>query len=341
MMVAIPKGRKTILQFRRFTMANISRRSLLKGGAALVGGVGLASFSELFGFQRLFAQGSGDDAQTILNLAATAETLATTHYYNVLTNSNIALTPAENAILKSALDTELQHLEYLNANGGTALTNSFFFPLNVYTDRDQFSMITEQAETAFVAAYLASVRRIAELGNPLLAATAAQVAVTEQVHLAMIRQIGGRVPNHVSLGQAMFFNTSDAVPVLQGFLEGGNGFMTDARPYPGADAIRDLVRDDGVLPIQPFTDPTLFAAQTASGDATCTVTGRVNVNIRSGPSVDFPIVGTLAPNDTRDVMGQAPDDDGFTWWQVVDGWVRSDVVRIVSGTCDSIPLASM
>lgn len=229
----------------------ISRRNLLKGSAAL-GGASFLSFNQLFGFTNLFAQ-SGDDLQTIVNLAATAETLACTHYYTVLTESNIQLTPAERNILTAALDTEYKHLQFLNANGGTALVEEFYFPLNIYNDREQFSTITEQAETAFVAAYLAANRRVAELGEQLLAGTLAQVAVTEEVHLALIRQIGGRLPNHVSLGQALFLNTSDVVPVLQPFLEGGEAFA-GPRPFPGADQITSLVGANGVEDVQPFTE---------------------------------------------------------------------------------------
>jgi hypothetical protein len=234
---------------------SVSRRNFLKNTAIIAGATSLG-FSELFGFKRLFAQ-DADTIEVILNLAATAETLACTHYYNVLTSSNIALIPAEVAILKSALDTELQHLEYLNANAANSMVGEFYFPRNVYTDRVQFSEITEQAETAFVSAYLAAVRRIAQLGNPLLAATAAQVAVTEQVHLALIRQIGGKVPNHVSLGQAMYANTSDVVPVLQGFLEGGADFSGPVK-FPGAEEIRKIIGSDTVMSVKPFTDPTLF-----------------------------------------------------------------------------------
>ncbi|MBX3065624.1 MAG: ferritin-like domain-containing protein [Anaerolineae bacterium] len=237
---------------------SVSRRNFLKG-SAVVAGASTFGFVQLFGYDRLTARAQeGDSVELMLNLAATAETLACTHYHAVLTDSNIALTPAEVSYLKSALDTELQHLEFLNANKARSVADEFYFPRNVYTDRDQFSMITEQAEMAFVAAYLASVRRIAELGNPLLAATAAQVAVTEQVHLALIRQIGGRVPNHVSLGQALFMNTSEALPVLQGFLEGGADFA-GPRKFPGAEAIRSVVNTDGVMPVKPFVDPTLFA----------------------------------------------------------------------------------
>lgn len=237
------------------TSNSISRRHFLRN-SAVVAGAATFSFSQLFGFERVFAQ-DADTLEVILNLAATAETLACTHYYNVLTDSNIALVPAEVNILKSALDTELQHLEYLNANAATSLLSEFYFPRNVYTDRAQFSEITEMAETSFVSAYLAAVRRIAQLGNPLLAATAAQVAATEQVHLALIRQIGGRVPNHVSLGQALFANTSDVKPVLQGFLEGGADFA-GPRKFPGADEIRKVIGSDGVMTVKPFTDPTLF-----------------------------------------------------------------------------------
>lgn len=231
-------------------MTNLSRRSFLKSGGLAVGTAGL-TFSGLFGYSRVFGQ-DGDSVETMINLAATAETLACTHYYNVLTDSKIQLAPTERDILTAALDTEYQHLQFLNANGAKALTEEFFFPVNVYNDRQNFSEITETAEFAFVGAYLAANRRFAELGESLLAATVAQVACTEEVHLALIRQIGGRLPNHVSLAQAPFYNTSEVVPVLQGFLEGGAGFEATARKFPGADTITSFVGDDGVESVEPF-----------------------------------------------------------------------------------------
>ena len=89
---------------------------LLGVGASVVG------FSQLFGYSELFAQSNGDDVETILNLATTAEALACTHYYTALTDSKIQLTPLERAILIAALDSELYHLEFLNENGGQSLT---------------------------------------------------------------------------------------------------------------------------------------------------------------------------------------------------------------------------
>lgn len=227
-----------------------SRRAFLKGGAA---GLSLLSFSQVFGYSALAAQSDGDDLDTIINLAATAEALACTHYYTALTDSNIQLTPSERRILLASLDTELNHLEYLQANDGAPLTTDFYAPRNVYNDRNNFTSVTEAAETAFIAAYLAANRRIAELGNPLLAATVAQIAITEGVHLALIRQLTDQLPNDVSLNEALYLNPSEVVPVLRPFLEGADDFR-GPRAFPGADAIRELVGKDGVRIIAPFTD---------------------------------------------------------------------------------------
>lgn len=309
----------------------ISRRDLLTGGSF--------GFDTAFGYENLFGQKAGDDAGLILNLAATAETLATTHYYNVLTDSTIQLTPAERTYLKSALDAELQHLVFLNANGGKTLATEFYFPKNVYTDRKQFSELTEMAESIFVAAYLSAVRRITELGNPLLAATAAQVAAVEQVHLALIRQIGGRLANHVSLGQALLFNTSDAVPTLQTLLQKGPDTI-GTKKFPGATAINDLIGDVGVSPVKPFTDPTLFGKTTPSaitGDCSVSPLSGVNVNIREGAGLNAKIIGVLKVGETQAAKGKRTDKDGFTWFQLTKGgFVRSDVVKS-NGNCPALP----
>lgn len=237
-------------------MQQLSRRSLLKGSALLTGGVA-ASFSTLFGYSRVFGQGEGDDVATILNLAATAETLAVTHYHAVLTAGSINFDESEIAYLRAALESEIQHLEFLNANGGVSLASEFYVPENVFTSRETFAAVTEVAETAFIGAYLAAVRRAAELGNPLLAVTAAQVAGVEAQHLAFIREIGNMLPNNISLLKTPFYNTSDAVPTLQPFLEGADGFEGPA-PFPGIAAAREAVGDIEIEAVLPATDPAAF-----------------------------------------------------------------------------------
>ena len=111
-------------------MKDISRRNLLKGSAAAAAaGAASISFGELFHFSHVFAQGDGDDPQTILNLAATAETFACVHYYNALMNADaLNLTADETRNLKTFLDAELKHKQFLEANGAKALATSFYAP---------------------------------------------------------------------------------------------------------------------------------------------------------------------------------------------------------------------
>jgi hypothetical protein len=237
----------TIVTRRRILL---SRRDLFKTGAA---GLSVVSFSSLFGQALAAGDDEGDDVQTILNLAATAETLACTLYYAVLTTGEIPFTEVDIFYLTGALDAELQHLEYLNANGGEALTEEFYFPQDVFTDLTVFAPTTEALETAFVAAYLAATRRAAELGDPLLAMTAAQVASIEGV-------MGELQPaNNVSLAQTLFFNVSDAVPALLPFIEGNDDFV-GPEPYLGAEEMRNLLGESVITSVLPATDPDAFEA---------------------------------------------------------------------------------
>lgn len=317
----------------------ISRRSMLK--SAFAGGTSLLTFSQLFNYNNVFGQSTGDDVETIVNLATTAELIATTHYYTVLTESDIALTPEETNILMGFLDAELQHLEILYANSGLPLATRFYIPSGVYNDREQFSEITEQLETTFIGAYLAATRQFAELGFPLLAGTAAQVGAIEQEHLAIVRAIGGRRPNNVALARALYYNISEAVPGLQPFIEGGEGYEGPI-DYPSADAIRDLIRDAGVVNTAPFTDASVFPQAAAAAAAGCTVMpgGNYNCNLRSGPGLNYPVVGRLAPGETLAVDGQTTDTDGFPWWRSTlgDQWVRSDIVVSTEGECSTLPV---
>jgi hypothetical protein len=112
--------------------------------------------------------------------------------------------------------------------------------------------VTDQAETAFIGAYLAATRRFADLGQPRLAATAAQVACVEAQHLALAREIGGFVPNDISLGQPIYFNVSDAVPTLTPFLKGGDGFIGPVS-YPGKDNVNAVLDGIKARVVPPFT----------------------------------------------------------------------------------------
>lgn len=234
-----------------YTSNRLSRRTFLKGAAATTG-LAATGFAGLFSAGAAQAAEGGDDVQTILNLAATAETLAVTHYYSAIMARSFDLEDDEVVYLKFALDQEQAHLDFLMANGGRSLTDSFFVPAQLLSDKGVFVQVTDTAETAFVGAYLAATRRFADLGNPRLAATAAQVACVEAQHLALARDIGGLVPNEATLALPVFFNVSDAVPVLAPFLQGGSGFIGPVK-YPTKEQITAALGGVRSRVVPPFT----------------------------------------------------------------------------------------
>lgn len=223
-------------------MFQLSRRKFLISGV----GATLVSFSQLW---PMLAQ-DGDDVTTILNLAATAEGLACTHYYTVLTDSEVQLTPRERAYVVAALDTERQHLDFLTANGGQMLTNQFYMPQNVFRNRENFASVTEQLEVLFAGAYLAAVQQAATLNEAELATTFAQIASAEAVHVALIRQLGDLLPNNMAMAQAFYSQPSQVVPALQPFIEGGLSF-SGPRALPNADAMLEVIGDNGVAAVDP------------------------------------------------------------------------------------------
>jgi hypothetical protein len=206
--------------------ARVTRRTFMKGTAGLGGGLALASFASVFGLKDAFASHDRmDEPQTILNLAATAEALAVTFYYSGITGAKFSLDAEDVVYLKLAMDAEDYHYDFLTSAGGKALTTQFYVPENVLTDANVFIQTGLAAETAFVGAYLAATRRFAELGQGKLAATTAQHACSEAVHLSLVRDIAGLVPNDLALPAAIYYNVSDAVPTLAPFLQGGKGFI--------------------------------------------------------------------------------------------------------------------
>jgi len=207
------------------TRSLVTRRGFLKGTAGIGGGIAAASFASSFGMGTAQAAAANDDVATIANLAATAETLAVTFYYAAITGAQFDIDAADVEYLKLAMDAEQYHLDILGTLGGKSLTQQFYVPANVLSDPEVFVKTGLAAETAFVAAYLAATRVLAESGAGKLAATTAQHAASEAVHLALIRDIGGLAPNDLALNAAIYYNVSDAVPTLAPFLKGGTGFI--------------------------------------------------------------------------------------------------------------------
>ncbi len=245
---------------------SIDRRGFLKSGA-LLAAASTFGFGAMFGVTRA---ADGDDVATILTVAATAETFACTHYYQAL-NSKIKFTTVQLAYIRAALEQELIHLEYLNVHGGKALQDKFYLPKGAFNTVGSFGTVSAIAETVFVGAYLAATRRFSELGNPLLAATAAQIAVIEGQHLALVRQAASELPNNIAFGEPAFYNVSDAVAAVKPLLTGEGDALgpmdKTTVAYPGAEAIRKLIGKSALSPVKPFTDPSLFSAAAGATSA--------------------------------------------------------------------------
>ncbi len=239
----------------------VSRRDFLKVSAAIGAVATTLSFPAAFGLQHAFA--ADDDAQTILNIAATAETFATTHYYRAL--SEMKFNDGEKAYMLAAMESELLHRNFLIANGAKPIVEEFYFPEGTFKDNKSLGAVTSVAETVFVAAYLAATRRFAELSQPLLAMVASQVAVVEGQHLLFMKGLSGVSPaNDLGLADPLFYNVSDAVPVISGLLDGKSkvadiAVETTAVKYPGDDAVKMMIGDKSFLqPPKPATDPMTF-----------------------------------------------------------------------------------
>lgn len=217
-----------------------SRRSALKG--TIVGVTGLAVASGIAGAGALLTEHPNEGAHaaapnpanpaatkqaigSILNIAATAETLAVTFYSQVLAHAdNLGLKPASRVNIKATLVEEQLHLLFLNKQGAKSMAKTFSFP----SGRDTFKKLelflkTQQLlESAFVAAYVAAVKELAQLGRPDLAQVAAQLAAVEAEHRVVGRVIGAQLPIDNQAFPPLLLPNVAAAPA---FLKGA-GFLT-------------------------------------------------------------------------------------------------------------------
>jgi hypothetical protein len=168
----------------------LTRRKLVAGAAGAVGGMGLLG---AISPAAVFAA-SNNTPQTILNVAATAEVLATivnTVGYqrhlggDAVTQLNIAAAARE----------ELIHYNVLTSVGAKALTHTIWVPDAVFANRTNFLNTLQVGDQIFVNAYLIGTWAFGNAGNGALAVTAAEFMGVEAVHRALARQSLGLLGN--------------------------------------------------------------------------------------------------------------------------------------------------
>ena len=175
----------------------MSRREVMKTGmkgAAYAAPVLLATALPA---GALAVSGTAASIKAIFTIARTAEQLAVTFYTNGIANAaSLGLTAVQKGQLQAALVEEQLHQILFTSQGGDSLADTFSFPqgAKTFTDLQTFIATQQQLEGVFDSAFLAAVREFAELGQPVLAQIASQIATVESDHRALGRAIAGLDP---------------------------------------------------------------------------------------------------------------------------------------------------
>ena len=169
----------------------VTRRKLVAGAAATLGGMGLLGMPS---FASADAPAGANAPQTILNIAATAEVLAT--IVNTVGAEKVNISdPVTKRNIRAAAREELIHYDVLVASGGVPLTKKIWVPDVVFSKRVPLLQTLEVGDQIFVNAYLIAVKTFGAAGNGPLALLAAEFMGVEAVHRALARQSLGKLGN--------------------------------------------------------------------------------------------------------------------------------------------------
>jgi hypothetical protein len=168
----------------------LSRRKLVVGAAGAIGSMGLLG---MVSPAKVLAA-SHNNPQTILNVAATAEVLATI-VNTIGWKRHLGHDAVTQANLAAAAREELIHYEVLTSVGGKALTKTIWVPDAVFASRSGLLNTLQVGDQIFVNAYLIGTWAFGNAGNGKLAVTAAEFMGVEAVHRALARQSLGLLGN--------------------------------------------------------------------------------------------------------------------------------------------------
>lgn len=192
-----------------------NRRDFLR---VLGGAVAFTSFGQAFGQSQPRTPTTRAAPRDLLPLAATAEALTVTLYHHALTEARFQLQADAHAQLAYVLQAEQSHLDLLAALGGEPLHRSFNLPADLTWDARCFAETALHLEQVCAGAYLAATHQFAALGQPELAATAAQLGASESQHLVLLSHLAGLGPREVTLPPVSFRRLNDAAPTFAAFV---------------------------------------------------------------------------------------------------------------------------
>lgn len=172
-----------------------TRRQLVAGAAATLGGMGLLGTAPEIADAR-----HTEDPQTILNVAATAERIAT--IINTVGAQN-TLTSSEPNIVQARTNTraaarhEAIHEQVLTSPGidGRPAADVYWIPNSVFASPTALLSTLEVGDQIFINAYLIATTVFGNRGNGQLARIASEFMGVEMVHRALARQALGKLGN--------------------------------------------------------------------------------------------------------------------------------------------------
>ncbi|MCP9486245.1 MAG: hypothetical protein MSC30_10305 [Gaiellaceae bacterium MAG52_C11] len=161
------------------------------GAGAFVGAGTLLAPSAAFGKT---GQTKANDTQTILNVAASAEVLATI-VNTVGWERGLGGDAVTQRNIKAAAREELIHYQVLVATGGKPASKRIWIPDSVFANRTNLLSTLEVGDQIFVNAYLIATLTFGNAGNGTLALIASEFMGAEAVHRALARQSLGKLGN--------------------------------------------------------------------------------------------------------------------------------------------------
>ena len=202
-----------------------TRRKFVGGAAATFGGMGLLG---LTGSQAAAKAMQKNDPQTILNVAATAEVLAT--IVNTVGGERVALGSVEKANIDAAAYEELIHYKVLRSLGGRPATKKIWVPDAVFSSQTGLLSTLVVGDQIFINAYLIAVTAFGNAGEGNIARQAGEFMGAEAVHRALAKQSLGQLGNDRAFMKYKFTGINAAPRILQ---EKGFGFGKEGAS-PGA-----------------------------------------------------------------------------------------------------------
>lgn len=182
-----------------------TRRRFVAGAAATLGGLGLLSLPR--------DAMAANDAQTILNVAATAEVLAT--IVNTVGPERVQLDAVTRRNIEAAARQELLHYRFLRGAGAREATKRIWIPDALFASKESFLTGVVGGDQVFVNAYLIGTTAFARARQATLARYSAEIMGVEAVHRALALQSLGQLGNDRAYQLYAFTRIEDAVTAIR------------------------------------------------------------------------------------------------------------------------------